>query len=94
MDWGFLWAGGGAASAFIVKTLIDFRKLKIDNRAADIDSDVKAVELFERYAKQITIQIEMLQKENTDLRAENNLLHEKISQMSIEISRLKSRIPE
>jgi chromosome segregation ATPase len=98
----------GAAGGYLVRIIFDRRKWKAENSAAELETDTKAVELFERYAAQLNPKIQALEDkqqelvdavtslkfENANLKIENNRLKAENGRLKAEIDGMHKQIAE
>lgn len=89
----------GAASAYIIRLIFDRRKLKAEVSSAELDSETKAVELFERYAASLNPKIQHLEDKQEELsnaiavlKLENTNLKIENAELKAENTRLKNDV--
>lgn len=101
-------ASASLAGGFLVRMIFDRRKLRAENTSAELDSDTKAVELYERYAARVedeikllkekqdelTNQVAQLRLENTELKIENKTLKAENLNFQKEIADLYAKLKE
>lgn len=87
----------GAAGGYIVRIVFDRKKLKAEASSAVLDTDTKAVELFERYAAALNPKIDHLEAQQhklgediANLRLENTELKIENKELKAENNRLKT----
>jgi peptidoglycan hydrolase CwlO-like protein len=85
------------AGGYLVRILFDRKKLKAETSAAVLDTDTKAVELFERYAAALNPKIDHLEEQQqrlgediANLRLENTELKIENRELKAENTRLKN----
>lgn len=98
----------GAAAHYIIRLLFDRRKFKAEGAAQEIDNDTKAVELYEKFAAQMTPRLDALQAkqdqlidqvatlkiENAELRSENITLHAENKALKQEVQGLRDEVAQ
>lgn len=112
LDFTWLWESiklsSGVAGGYLVRIFFDRKKLKAENSSAELDSDTKAVELYERFASQLNPKIESLQakietlndqvvtlkEENLNLRIENREQKFENSKLKEELQGMHVQISE
>lgn len=101
-------ASASLAGGFIVRMIFDRRKVKAENASAEYEAETKAVELYEKYASRIAVelvnlktkqeelskQVQELRLENTELKIENRNLKADNSKLQTEITDLYSKLKE
>lgn len=101
-------AFAGGSAVFLSRIFFDRKKLKSENLSAELDSDTKAVELYERFSAQLNPRIEALQskvetlneqvvtlkEENLNLRIENREHKLENSKLKEEMKVMHTQITE